>query len=234
MSRGKDDFEEFYEIDDQQRIKSETEELIRQVKDVARDVYATLGGGHGERVYHQAMAAGFRHHNILYRTKPKVEIFFKREHVGAAEPDFIVDDRLVVELKITKEDSVASISQTKAYLRTLKIWNGIVVNFPPAEPKPRFELVANDSANTQATSIDIKEPDEELLDAVKKMFENNNVHVTRRMRSAVDASASARDQLEKVKAEYECMLSKAGNYGFSQDEIEASENLNWRRVKPSG
>ena len=45
--------------------------------------------------------------------------------------------------------------------------------------------------------------------------------------------ASARAEFRSVEAEYDAMLSKAMEFGFSEDEIEASESLNWCRVKPS-
>ena len=130
MSKDKDDFDETYAAVDELCLKSDAQKLVTEVKEVAAKVYAALGDGRLEDIYHQAMAVEFRRRNISYQTKVQMEIFYEGERVGDAEPDFIVDNRLVVELKKVDSMRESHSAQTKAYMRTLGIWNGLVVTFP--------------------------------------------------------------------------------------------------------
>ena len=74
-------------------------ELVEHVKDAAVEVYRTLGDGRIESVYEQAMAVEFRQRGIPYQMEVYTEVFYKGERVGTAALDFVVDGRLVVELK---------------------------------------------------------------------------------------------------------------------------------------
>ena len=117
-------------------------DLMTQVEDVAKEVYRLLGDGREERVYEQAMAVEFRLRDIPYEMEVPKEIFYKEQRVGTAVLDFIVDKRLVVELKATKKIAEGHVSQAGAYMRETGITAGIVVTFPsPAKPDPEFECV---------------------------------------------------------------------------------------------
>jgi len=69
-------------------------------------------------------------------------IFYKGEKVGIHRLDFILEEKFVVELKAQSGITQSHIGQTKAYLKTLDLKNGIVVNFPyPDKRKPQFKLI---------------------------------------------------------------------------------------------
>jgi len=66
---------------------------------------------------------------ILYNT----EIFYKDVKVGLHRLDFILDGKLVLELKAWASITSSHVGQTTAYLKTLKLHHGILVNFPYPE-----------------------------------------------------------------------------------------------------
>ena len=207
---------------------SDAQELVALVEDVASKVYGALGDGRVEGVYQQAMAVELRRRDISYRTGVQPEIFYEEERVGIAELDFIVEGRLVVELKATEHISETHLAQTKAHMRTTGLWNGLVVNFPrPKEEKPQFKHLVNDSP--QALTMKVAAED---LPRVKPGLEKLWTPFSQNMRRAVEELDSAKVRFKQAQAEYEDMLSDARGAGFSEDEIEASESLNWRKVKP--
>lgn len=229
MSKVRDNSAEPHTAVDETYLKSDAQELVAEVKEVATKVYAALGSGHRESVYRQAMAIEFRRRSISYQTEAQTEILYEEERVGLAELDFIVDDRLVVELKRVDSVGVRDEAQTKAYMRTLGIWNGIVVNFPPhVEPKPQIKQVVNDSVSPVEKRVPAKS-----LQHVKPYYEKYAIPISQRMKKAVEEIASVWAESRSAEAEYDAMLSQAREFGFSEDEIEASESLNWRRVKPA-
>ena len=120
----------------------EIQELVEQVKEAATEVYEILGDGRIESVYEQAMAVEFRRRNISYQMEVYTEVFYKGERVGTAALDFIVDDRLIVELKALGSMGKPAIAQTQAYMREVGIGHGLLVNFPyPAKDEPQFEVL---------------------------------------------------------------------------------------------
>ena len=120
----------------------EIEQLVEQVKIASEEVYKALGAGYNEKVYEEAMGIELRLRKIPYVIERNTEIFYKGEKVGVHRLDFILEDKFVVELKAQSGITASHIGQTKAYLKTLNIKNGIVVNFPyPDKRKPQFRLI---------------------------------------------------------------------------------------------
>ncbi|MCY3506310.1 MAG: GxxExxY protein [Chloroflexi bacterium] len=119
-----------------------TDELIEQVKEAATAVYSALRAGYEERVYEEAMAVEFRERDLTYEIERNTEIYYRDQKVGTHRLDFILNDALVVELKAVASISNSHKSQTAAYLRTLGLERGMVVNFPyPEKDAPGFEEV---------------------------------------------------------------------------------------------
>jgi len=120
----------------------EISQLIEFVKIAAGDVYKALGAGYNEEIYEEAMAVEFRERGIEYDVEKNTEIFYKGNKVGIHRLDFIVENKLVVELKARTSISPSNVGQTKSYLKTLNLTTGIIVNFPyPDKPKPDFEEI---------------------------------------------------------------------------------------------
>lgn len=117
------------------------EPLIEQVKIASQEVYKALKAGYNESIYEEALAIELRERKISYEVERNTEIFYKGEKVGIHRLDFILDGKLVLELKAQAGITVSHIGQTRAYMKTLGLSNGMVVNFPyPDQEKPQFEL----------------------------------------------------------------------------------------------
>jgi len=120
----------------------EINQLIKLVKIAANDVYKELRAGYPESVYEEAMAVEFRSHRIEYDVEKNTEIFYKGEKVGIHRLDFILEEKLVVELKAQITITQSHEGQTKSYLKTLNLKDGIIVNFSyPDKPRPDFKEI---------------------------------------------------------------------------------------------
>ena len=119
-----------------------SEKLIDEVKSCAIEVYKALGAGYDEKIYQEAMAVEFRRRKIPYEVERDVEVFYKGDKVGIHRLDFIVMEKLVVELKSATRTSKSHIAQTASYLRTLKMSKGLLINFPyPQMREPEMRIV---------------------------------------------------------------------------------------------
>ena len=115
-------------------------ELKSQVRDSASEVYRILGAGYNESIYEEAVACELRLRKIPYEVERNTEIFYKGAKVGIHRLDFILDGKLVVELKASSSITASHVGQTTAYLKTLKLHNALIVNFPyPDKDSPDFK-----------------------------------------------------------------------------------------------
>ena len=105
------------------------DQLIREVEEAADAVYTALGEGHSESVYEATMGVELRFRDILYEVEKNVEIIYRGVPVGMSRLDLYVDQQLVVELKAVSSISKGHASQVQAYMRTLGVLSGLVVNF---------------------------------------------------------------------------------------------------------
>ncbi len=106
------------------------ENLMNEVIEIANEVYATLGEGHAEKVFEEAMSVEMRLRGVFYETERNTEVFYKGHKVGSQRLDFVVDNRLVVELKAGVALTKLNINQIKGYLKTMNIDKGLLINFP--------------------------------------------------------------------------------------------------------
>ena len=115
-------------------------ELKNQVKESAKEIYQELGAGYNESIYEEALAVELRQRKIPYEVERNTEIFYKGAKVGIHRLDFILESKLVVELKANVAITSSHVGQTSAYLKTLKLHHGLIVNFPyPDKDSPDFK-----------------------------------------------------------------------------------------------
>jgi GxxExxY protein len=85
-----------------------------KIKEIAADVYQTLGSGFSEDVYDRAMQVGLRLAKIGYEGQKVVELKYKDHYVGEGYTDLVVhlgNEKLIVELKAISGELGASEEQ---------------------------------------------------------------------------------------------------------------------------
>lgn len=92
-------------------------------------VYNTLGFGHKELIYHKALAIDFKKRGIAFKDEVMLPVYYEEEKVGTYKPDFVIDDKVLIEIKalpfLTRESEV----QLVYYLKGTRYNLGLLVNF---------------------------------------------------------------------------------------------------------
>ena len=94
------------------------------------DVHNELGHGFSEVVYKDALEILFQQENILYEREKEYHVFFKGKilpHCFYA--DFVVWNKIILEVKCVSELTNEHISQTINYLKVSGNKLGMLVNF---------------------------------------------------------------------------------------------------------
>jgi GxxExxY protein len=97
---------------------------------LADEIFSSLGPGYSERVYHNAFEVQLRLNNIMYETERKIEINFKNVNIGHIRADLIVDNEMVVELKVGTKVKDDHIEQCRRYMKLLNMPKGMIFCFP--------------------------------------------------------------------------------------------------------
>ena len=93
------------------------------------EVYNELGPAHKEQIYHNALRFAFEKAAINYKSKQRLEILFKEQIVGTYEPDFIIEDKIIVEIKSVLIIPSVFEQQLFYYLKGTQYNVGYLVNF---------------------------------------------------------------------------------------------------------
>jgi len=113
--------------------KCKNPEDVILVRKIAEEIYHTLGSGHTESVYHNAMKIGLQDANFKYETERDIILRFRERYIGTVRADLIVEQRLVIELKATTGTDAAmsdAEEQCRLYMNELGIEHGLVILFP--------------------------------------------------------------------------------------------------------
>lgn len=97
--------------------------------ELAKEIYTSLGSGHTESVYHCAMKVGLHDMALKFETERDLPVTFRGRYVGTVRADLVVENSLVIELKITGKVEDAE-DQCRQYMKLTGIQRGLVILFP--------------------------------------------------------------------------------------------------------
>ena len=104
-------------------------QLSFQIIGCAYEVHNALGFGFKEIIYQKALALAFKEKGLPFNEQVFFAITFKEQVLAKRKFDFVVDDKVVVEIKRDDKFSKANIDQTVEYLKASKLKLAILINF---------------------------------------------------------------------------------------------------------
>jgi len=93
------------------------------------DVYNHLGPGHHEKYYQRAVSYELHKRGIGFKEQLFVPILYRGKTIGRQYFDFLVDDKIVLELKKGSRFSRRHIEQVSEYLKSSGYKLAIIANF---------------------------------------------------------------------------------------------------------
>lgn len=109
------------------KYKDITEKIIG----ASFEVHKFLGNGFQEVIYQRALAYELRTAGLNFAREIEQEIFYKEliEPIGKRRADFVVENKVLVELKAIKELDDVHLAQALNYLKAYKLEVGLLINF---------------------------------------------------------------------------------------------------------
>lgn len=102
-----------------------TEKIIK----AAMNVHGILGNGFQEVIYQRALAIEFESMQIGFGREVSIPVYYKEVKVGERRVDFLVEDKISVELKAIVALENVHLAQAKNYLEAFNIEVGLLINF---------------------------------------------------------------------------------------------------------
>lgn len=103
--------------------------LTKNIIGAAMEVHRILGSGFLENVYEEALAIEFDLKKIPYERQRTFNVLYKGRQAKQFICDFVVYDKIIVELKSIKEISNIEQSQVINYLKVTGLKLGLLLNF---------------------------------------------------------------------------------------------------------
>lgn len=110
-------------------------DLSYKIIELALEVHNELGCGFLEKVYENALMILFEREGIPAKQQAPADVCFQGKVIGQYFADILVDNKLILELKVVHVISDVHKAQVLNYLRATGMKLGLILNFA----KPRFE-----------------------------------------------------------------------------------------------
>ncbi|MGD0977077.1 MAG: GxxExxY protein [Minisyncoccia bacterium] len=104
-------------------------ELSYKIIGVLFDVFNYLGYEYREKYYQRAIAKAFKEIRVNFKEQVYSPIEYKGENIGGYFFDFLVENKIILEIKRGDNFSSNDISQILSYLKKSKLQLGILARF---------------------------------------------------------------------------------------------------------
>lgn len=104
-------------------------ELTERINGIFYDVYNEMGHGFLESTYASAMLVAMEESEIKAVREVSVPVWFRGRKVGQYFADMLVEDKVLLELKATRQLESGHEAQLLHYLRATEIEVGLLLNF---------------------------------------------------------------------------------------------------------
>jgi len=129
----------------------EKDELTYKIIGCAMKVHNTLGPGFQEVIYQRCLAIELQRAGLQFAREQEHTIYYEGIKVGTRRADFVVESKIVVEIKAMVNLEDVHLAQAKNYVVAYDFPNGLLINFgsqslqhkllfnPKYHPKPNSE-----------------------------------------------------------------------------------------------
>ncbi len=101
-----------------------------------------MGTGFLESVYHRALAQALSERGLRVEFQKPLEVFFRNKIVGNYIADLVLEEVIIIELKVAKTLTSEHLAQVINYLKATRLEVGILLNF--GNPKIEYRRLTRD------------------------------------------------------------------------------------------
>jgi len=99
------------------------------IQGVAFDIYKQFRNRHKEKVYQNSFYYGLKDKNLKVEKEKRIDIFYNGRKVGTYIPDLVVENKIIIEVKVKPKLTQDDIKQFWYYLKSSNYNVGYLINF---------------------------------------------------------------------------------------------------------
>ena len=104
-------------------------DLTYKIIGCAMEVHKVIGVGFLESVYEAALKVEFSESNLPFKSQVEFPVIYKNENIKTFICDMVIDNKVIIELKATKQITDIERAQLLNYLKVTKLRVGLLINF---------------------------------------------------------------------------------------------------------
>lgn len=104
-------------------------DITEKIIGAAMKVHRYLGNGFQEVIYQRCLVIEFERSGLRFEREKEQTIFYEGINVGTRRVDFLVDQKVLVELKATIQLEHVHLAQAINYLEAFDLEVGLLINF---------------------------------------------------------------------------------------------------------
>jgi len=107
------------------------QDTTKKIIGASFEVHNFLGNGFQEVIYQRALAYEFHQAGLTFAREIEQHIYYKNlpEPIGTRRADFVVEEKILVELKAVIQMDDVHLAQALNYLKVYKLEIGLLINF---------------------------------------------------------------------------------------------------------
>ncbi len=125
----------------------EKDELTYKIIGCAMKVHNTLGNGFQEVIYQRCLAIELERAGLAYARELEQTLYYEDIEVGTRRADFVVENKLIVELKAVINLEDVHLAQAKNYVVAYDFAKGLLINFGAVSLQ--YKLIFNSKYNSK-------------------------------------------------------------------------------------
>ena len=104
-------------------------DITEKVIGCAMKVHRQMRNGFQELIYHRCLIIEFRKIAVPFLNEIELPIFYDDIEVGKRRVDFLIENRVIIEIKAVSELTDSHLAQALNYLEALNLEIGLLINF---------------------------------------------------------------------------------------------------------
>lgn len=122
------------------------QDITGKIIGCAFEVHTILGSGFHEKIYQRALALELKSQGLLFDRERAIDIFYKhyKKAIGSRRADFLVEEKVLVEIKAMNQLDGAHLAQILGYLKAYRLEVGLLINFGSKSMEFRRVILTDD------------------------------------------------------------------------------------------
>lgn len=110
-------------------IEYPEKDLTEKIISSAIEVHRIIGPGYSEDVYEEAFAYELKLQNIPFERQKEFNVLYKGIITKTYRVDFLIESRVIVEIKAVSELNDIHLAQVLSYLKATNLKIGLLINY---------------------------------------------------------------------------------------------------------